>query len=187
VNFQGEFLPLKGAFAMTGWAWKADGVRQQAVWRRMRHGAFALTGVLASIYPAIACDGMVPPLNALATQKALVDVLQVHVEGVREEERVGQRTVREVLDAEEEYFIELETQRAMEACSAGGKSTPRAKVLEARLKTASDYLKLVKQQESATADRFQVGEVTRTEVAFARATALRAEIRLKALKQEAGN
>ena len=171
---------------MTGLAWKADGVRQQEALRPMRHVAFALTGILASIYPAMACDGMLPPLNALATQKALVESLEAHVRGVREEEKVGQRTVHEVLDAEEEYHVELETQRAMEACNAGGKSTPRAKVLEVRLKTASDYLEMIKEMEAVTSERFQVGEVTETEVAFARASTLRAEIRLKALKQEAG-
>jgi hypothetical protein len=171
---------------MMGMVWRADLFRGRKAWRWINPVSFFLIGILASLYPAMACVDSLPPLSTLDMQKTLVETLQVYVKGVREEERVGQRTVQEVQEAEEEYFIELETQRAMEACNAAGKSTPRAKVLEARLKTASDYLMMVKEQETATADRFQVGEVTRTEVAFAHATTLRAEIRLAELKKEAG-
>lgn len=160
--------------------------RQRKPWRVLKQFSFVLTGIFLAICPAVACDGSLPPLSTLATQKALVESMQLHLKGVHEEERVGQRSVYEVMEAEEAYAEELEILRAMEACTAAGKGTPRSKVLQSRVKSASDYLATLKSWENATEDRFNVGEVTRTDVALVHALALRAEIRLATLKEEAG-
>lgn len=164
----------------------ADFMRQRKIWRWLKQIAFVLAGIFASIYPAMACDGALPPLSMLDMQKALVESLQVYVKGVGEEARVGQRSTYEIMESEQEYAEELETLRAMEACTAGGNGSPRSKVLRARVKSASDYLALLKSRATSTQDRFKVGEVTRTDVALVHALALRAEIRLATLKKEAG-
>jgi hypothetical protein len=165
---------------------RADAICARKIPQWLKHPLLILIGFLASIHPARACDGSLPPLSTLALQKALVESLHAHTRGVQEEERVGQRSMFEVMEAEEEYAEEQETLRAMEACTAAGNGSPRRKVSQARVKSASDYLATLKSWQTATEDRFQVGEVTRTDVALVNALAIRAEIRLTTLKKEAG-
>jgi hypothetical protein len=165
---------------------RADAIPARKTLPCLSYPLLILIGLLASTRPAMACDDALPPPGTLALQKALVESLQTYVKGVREEERVGQRTVIDVEEAEEDYFLELEIQRAMEACYSGDKANARTRALKARIETASDYLAMVKSWLAATEDRFNAGEVTKTDIAFTRATALSAEIRLAALKKEAG-
>jgi hypothetical protein len=174
------------SFAMAELAKSKALSRKRKSWRWLKHLAFASVGILTSVAPVMACDGSLPPLSALARQKALVESLHAYLGGVRDEEKVGQRSVYEIMEAEKEYSVELETLRAMEACKAAGKENPRGKILQARVKSASDHLAALKSWQSATEDRFQVGEVTNTDVALVRAVALKAEIRLATLKREAG-
>lgn len=121
----------------------------------------------------------------LGAQKELVEALRIRLAGVREEERVGQRTVDDVFAAHEAYLREMEALRVMEARN-GKDSISERELLKIRIEARSESLSLLKEYSRRMEDRWRVGEVTRTDVALARAAALKAEVMLEALKGAAG-
>jgi outer membrane protein TolC len=121
----------------------------------------------------------------LGAQKQLVEALRLGLEGVRDEERVGQRTVEDVFVAELAYFRELEALKVMEA-RRDKDSISERELLKVRLEVRSEALSVLKQISRHVEGRHRVGEVTRTDVELTKAAALKAEIMLQALKSAAG-
>jgi hypothetical protein len=121
----------------------------------------------------------------LKLQKELVDQLRGHFVGVEEEERVGRRTMQDLELASEAYFRELELLQVMEARS-GNRSISDKELLKIRIETRSQALSYLQRHSKFAVDRHRVGEITRTDVAMAKARALKAEVMLEALKSAAG-
>jgi hypothetical protein len=117
----------------------------------------------------------------LGLQKELANTLNTRVEGLREEFRIGQRTVEDVASAVEVYFRELETLKVM-AARASKKSVSEGELLSIRIETRSTALSYLREFLRQTEDRFTIGEVTPSDVAVMRARSLKAEIMLKALQ-----
>ena len=125
---------------------------------------------------------MTPQL--LGLQKELVESLRVRLAGVQEDEKVGQRSLEEVFEAQLAYLRELEALRVMEA--RGGKtSVSERDLLRIRIEVRTEALSHLKKLSQSVADREKVGEVTHSDVAAASAVALKAEIMLEALKAAA--
>jgi hypothetical protein len=121
----------------------------------------------------------------LRLQQDLVEALHDELGGVREEARVGQRKTEEILAMVQIYYGELETLRVMTARSKN-KSIAEKELLKIRIAVRSDALAVLKGSIEQTKNRFNVGEVTSTDVAAAKAAAFKAEIMIETLKQAAG-
>ena len=121
----------------------------------------------------------------LRLQEQLVDELRILDAGTREEERVGQRTIEDIINVTEYYFRELEALQVMTARSRKEPITEQ-EILGIRIVVRSRALAVFKRDSEATKDRFTVGEVTNTDFARAKARALKAEMVLEALKNAAG-
>jgi hypothetical protein len=121
----------------------------------------------------------------LGLQKALVESLHVRLAGVQEDEKVGQRTLEEVSEAQLAYLKELEALRVMEARS-GKTAVSERDLLKIRIEVRTEALSYLKRLSQSVEDRAKVGEVTHSDVAAARAVALKAEIMLEALKSAVG-
>lgn len=120
----------------------------------------------------------------LGLQKKLVDTLRARVDKVRDEQRLGQRTIEDVADALEVAFRELETLRVM-AARADKESISEKELLDIRVETRSKALEYLQEFVRQTDDRLSVGEVTESEADAMRARALKAEIMLKVLQDAA--
>lgn len=121
----------------------------------------------------------------LRLQEQLVDELRILEAGTREEERVGQRPIEDVIEVTEYYFRELEALMVMTARSRK-ESITEQEILGIRIDVRSQALAVFRRDSAATKDRFAVGEVTNTDFARAKARALKAEMMLEALKNAAG-
>jgi hypothetical protein len=145
---------------------------------------FSITGVTARAATSAPCDEALPPAALVTQQKALVEALDTHVKGLLEEERIGQRTVSEVLIAYEEYHDAAELFNVMKKCGTDKGATGRRELLKVRIQAASQRQALYRELVKTVTDRWQVGEVTKTDVAGVQARALKAEIRLQTLERE---
>src|SRR5262245_33955656 len=121
----------------------------------------------------------------LSLQQRLIDELRLQKQGTEEEERVGQRTAEEVLAVSEVYFRELETLRVIAALSSR-KGISDREILKVRIEVRSEALAFLKRFSQYTEQRFNAGEVLRTDLARMKVRALKAEIMLEALKGSAG-
>ena len=121
----------------------------------------------------------------LRLQEQLVDELRILEAGTREEERVRQRPIEDVIKVTEYYFRELEALQVMTARSRK-ESITEQEILGIRIDVRSQALAVFKRDSEVTKDRFTVGEVTNTDFARAKARALKAEMVLEALKNAAG-
>jgi len=120
----------------------------------------------------------------LSLQKQLVEQLRIQLAAVKEDEKAGKLGLAELAEAQLPYLRELETLRVMEARSSNP-SISEKEVLKMRIEIRSEalsYLKKLSQQAEASS---KVGDMTFADVAVAKATALRAEIALEALKAAA--
>jgi hypothetical protein len=122
--------------------------------------------------------------SLLSLQQSLVDTLRAKMEGFEEQERVGQRTLSDYLVAKQAYLQELETLQVMEARSKN-KSISSAELLKIRIRARGEALSNLNEAVSEAERRYNVGELTRSDVNDAKAQVLQAEIRLEALKQAA--
>jgi hypothetical protein len=120
----------------------------------------------------------------LRLQQDLVEALRDELGGVREEAWVDQRKTEEILAMVQMYYGELETLQVMTARSKS-KSISEKELLKIRIAVRSDALAILKDSIEQTKNRFNVGEVTSTDVAAAKAAASKAEIMIETLKQAA--
>ena len=150
-----------------------------------RHFNLLSLAIFVFSCPATACADDLPPASALPMQKELVKTIATQVIGVREEEKVGQRSVDEVWLVEEQYAQALEMLHVMEA-RPGKKANLRSRILQARIKVVSAYLKVLRKLHISVQSRFETGEITKTDVAKEHAAVLKVEIRLATLKKTAG-
>jgi hypothetical protein len=121
----------------------------------------------------------------LSRQQQLVESLRIYEEGVRDEARVGQRTMQDVISATEAYFRELEILKVM-AARTRNKSISDKEILRIRIETRAEALLYLQNDARRLQDRFTVGEVTRVDIELAKARELKAEIMLEALRNAAG-
>jgi hypothetical protein len=120
----------------------------------------------------------------LRLQKELVENLRIQLAGVREGEKVRQQSIEEVVEAQLAYLKELEALRVMDARS-GNASASEKDLLKIRIEVRTEALSYLKKLSQSVEERVKVGNVTTSDVAAARASALKAEIMLEALKAAA--
>src|SRR5262245_27760791 len=104
--------------------------------------AFVLLFIAMLILPfasANSAEEGKPTPALLLLQKELVDTLSSELEGLVNEERVGQRQIEDLVEAAEIYFIELEIQQVMEARSSKSAISEK-ELLKVRLETRSKAL-----------------------------------------------
>jgi hypothetical protein len=145
--------------------------------------ALTLLPLASGADPLFAVEETAPPsADLLRLQKDLVATLQIRLKGIKEENRVGQRTEEEVTSALEDYYRELETACVMEAYAATSNAATDAQILRLRIGMATTIFEILKDYAESLHDRFNVGEITKVDVATGKAAALEAEIRLTELK-----
>jgi outer membrane protein TolC len=121
----------------------------------------------------------------LRLQQQLIESVRIELVGVRDEERVGQRTLKEIVALEQVYFRELESLRVMTA-RWNNKSISERELLKIRIAVRSEALTVLQRHAAQVQSRFVTGEVTRVDLEGAKAAMLKAEIMLEALKNAAG-
>jgi hypothetical protein len=121
----------------------------------------------------------------LRLQQQLIESVRIELVGVRDEERVGQRTLKEIVALEQVYFRELESLRVMTA-RWNNKSISERELLKIRIAVRSEALTVLQRHAAQVQSRFITGEVTRVDLEGAKAAMLKAEIMLEALKNAAG-
>ena len=121
----------------------------------------------------------------LRLQQQLVESVRIELVGVRDEERVGQRTSKEIVVLEQVYFRELESLRVMTA-RWNNKSISERELLKIRIAVRSEALTVLQRHAAQVQSRFVTGEVTRVDLEGAKAATLKAEFMLEALKNAAG-
>ncbi len=125
------------------------------------------------------------PGRELQLRERLVEVLSKAASGVLDEARVGQRTMREVLDSEERLFGANEA-LAVARVKAEYAAPSEKQIAEASLATTREYVKVLRLRHGMAKQRFAVGEVTQTDVLQAEAAVLAAELREGELAASAG-
>jgi hypothetical protein len=174
MNFIASGLVLlltAGSFVMPASAQSAKDARITAALAGMQH---EFAEPLVEVTPEL-----------LRLQQNLVEALRAELDGVREEARTGQRNTEDILAMLQIYYRELETLQVLTARSKS-KSISEKELLKIRIAVRSDALAVLKESIEQTKNRFNVGEVTSTDVAAAKAAALKAEIMIETLKQAAG-
>jgi hypothetical protein len=121
----------------------------------------------------------------LGLQEELVAALLLEWHGMQEQTRVGVRTMEDAVSSEQNYYRELETLEVMKA-RLNSTAISEREILKIRIAVRSDALVSVKEDSALARDRFNVGEVTFTDVAAMRARVLKATIMLEALKRASG-
>lgn len=142
----------------------------------------AFIGAFATLSPAWGEQAARPQLQA---REKLVQLLSKAATGVLEEARVGQRTMREVLDSEELLFGASEA-LAVARVKAEYAAPSERQLAEASLAATREYVKVLRLRHGMAKQRFAVGEVTQTDVLQAEAAALAAELREGELAALAG-
>jgi hypothetical protein len=123
--------------------------------------------------------------DLLRLQQQLVEARRAETDGARKEQLIGQRTWREVGPIEQNYYRELEILQVMTA-RLNNKSISEKDLLKIRIAVRATALASLKKESEVAQDRFQGGEVTPVDIAGIKATELKAEIMLEALKRAAG-
>ena len=134
--------------------------------------------------PLGAAEETAPPADLLQLQKELVATLDLQLNRMREERRVGHRTDLEITLAMEDYYKELETACVMEAHVVARKTVKDAQILLVRIEAVSTALEMFNAYDKSLQARQDVGEITEVDTATGKAAALKTAIRLATLKKQ---